>query len=50
MTIEERITLLEEKTDAVIALLNDFIELVYEPSYVKKLDKIAEYGKKDEKQ
>lgn len=45
--IEHRLDILEEKTDAVIALLNDFIELIYEPGYVKKLDKLARYGKRE---
>lgn len=45
--IRARIDALEEKMDVVIDLINDFIELVYEPEYVKKLDKLARYGKKE---
>lgn len=45
--IRQRIEALEEKMDTVIDLINDFIELVYEPEYVKKLDKLAKYGKKE---
>lgn len=45
--IRARIDALEEKMDVVIDLINDFIELVYEPEYVKKLDKLAKYGKKE---
>lgn len=43
----QRIEALEEKMDVVIDLINDFIELIYEPQYVKKLDKLAKYGKKE---
>ena len=39
---------LEEKADAMLGVLNSFIELIYEPSYVKKLDKLADYGKRKE--
>ena len=49
-TIDElkaRVTALEEKMDVVIDLINDFVELVYEPSYVRKLDKLARYGEKE---
>ena len=45
--LRQRIEALEEKMDTVIDLINDFIELVYEPEYVKKLDKLAKYGKKE---
>ena len=45
--LETRVSALEEKMDAVIDLINDFIELMYEPQYVKKLDKLAGYGKKE---
>lgn len=45
--LRQRIEALEEKTDVVIDLINDFIELIYEPHYVKKLDKLARYGKKE---
>lgn len=43
--LEARVDELEEKVDAVLNVLNDLIELIYEPSYVKKLDKLAKYGK-----
>lgn len=49
-TIDElkaRVAALEEKMDVVIDLINDFVELVYEPSYVRKLDKLARYGEKE---
>lgn len=42
----DRITVLEEKTDAVIEVINHLLEVIYEPSYIKKLDKLAKYGKK----
>lgn len=42
--LEARVDELEEKVDAVLNVLNDLIELIYEPSYVKKLDKLADYG------
>lgn len=45
--LEDRVSALEEKMDVVIDLINDFIELVYEPQYVKKLDKLARNGKKE---
>ena len=45
--IEQRVDALEDKMNVVIDLINDFIELVYEPEYVKKLDKLAKYGKKE---
>jgi len=45
--LEARVSDLEEKMDVVIDLINDFIEMVYEPQYVKKLDKLARYGKKE---
>ena len=45
--IRARIDALEEKMDVVIDLINDFIELIYEPQYVRKLDKLAKYGKKE---
>ena len=43
--LEARVDELEEKVDAVLNVLNDLIELIYEPSYVKKLDKLADYEK-----
>ena len=43
--LQARVDELEEKVDAVLNVLNDLIELIYEPSYVKKLDKLAKYGK-----
>lgn len=45
--LKARVSALEEKMDVVIDLINDFIELVYEPQYVRKLDKLASYGKKE---
>ena len=45
--LRKRIEALEEKMDVVIDLINDFIELIYEPQYVRKLDKLAKYGKKE---
>lgn len=45
--LEARVAALEEKMDVVIDLINDFVELVYEPSYVRKLDKLARYGEKE---
>lgn len=48
--LEVRVATLEEKMDAVIGFVNDLIELIYEPGYVKKLDKCARYGEKDSKQ
>ena len=46
--LQARVDELEEKVDAVLNVLNDLIELIYEPSYVKKLDKLADYGKRKE--
>jgi len=43
--LEARVDELEEKADAMLGVLNSFIEIIYEPSYVKKLDKLADYGK-----
>lgn len=43
--LQARVDELEEKVDAVLNVLNDLIELIYEPSFVKKLDKLADYGK-----
>ena len=43
--LQARVDELEEKVDAVLNVLNDLIELIYEPSFVKKLDKLAKYGK-----
>ena len=48
--IEQRVDALEDKMNVVIDLINDFIELVYEPSFVKKIDKLAkkkENGKEE---
>lgn len=45
--LEARVSALEEKMDVVIELINDFIELIYEPQYVRKLDKLARNGKKE---
>jgi hypothetical protein len=42
-----RISILEEKTDAVIEIINHLLEVIYEPSYIKKLDKLAKYGKRE---
>lgn len=42
-----RVTVLEEKTDAVIEIINHLLEVIYEPSYIKKLDKLAKYGKRE---
>ena len=42
--LEKRVKALEEKVDALLGVVNDFIELIYEPGYVRKLDKLAEYG------
>lgn len=42
-----RISVLEEKTDAVIEIINHLLEVIYEPSYIKKLDKLAKYGKRE---
>ena len=41
----ERISVLEEKTDTVIEIINHLLEVIYEPDYIKKLDKLAKYGK-----
>lgn len=46
--LEARVDELEEKTDAMLGVLNSFIELIYEPSYVEKLDKLAKHGKRKE--
>ena len=46
--LEARVSALEEKMDVVIDLVNDFVELIYEPSYVRKLDKLAGYGRKED--
>jgi len=46
-SLKARIGLLEEKMDTVIDVINDFIELIYEPQYVRKLDKLARYGEKE---
>lgn len=43
----ERISVLEEKTDTVIEVINHLLEVIYEPSYIKKLDKLAKYGKRE---
>lgn len=45
--ITARINTIEERLNAVIDLLNDLIELIYEPEYVRKLDRLAEYGEKE---
>jgi t-SNARE complex subunit (syntaxin) len=45
--LRKRIEALEERMDVIIDLINDFIEMIYEPEYVKKLDKLARYGKKE---
>ena len=42
-----RISVLEEKTDTVIEIINHLLEVIYEPSYIKKLDKLAKYGKRE---
>jgi hypothetical protein len=42
-----RISVLEEKTDAVIEIINHLLEVIYEPSYIKKLDKLAKYGNRE---
>lgn len=43
----ERISVLEEKTDTVIEIINHLLEVIYEPDYIKKLDKLAKYGKRE---
>jgi len=47
--IKARVDALEEKMSVVIDIINNFIELIYEPGYVKKLDKLAKYGEKEGK-
>ena len=47
--LEMRVATLEEKMDAVIGFVNDLIELIYEPGYVKKLDKCARHGERNRK-
>lgn len=43
----ERVTVLEEKVDAVIEVINHLMEVIYEPSYIKKIDKLVSYGKRE---
>ena len=47
--LEMRVSALEEKMDTVIGFVNDLIELIYEPGYVKKLDKCARHGERNRK-
>lgn len=40
--IKKRISRLEEMMDAAIGVLNKLIDDIYEPCYVKKLDRMAD--------
>lgn len=45
--LRKRIELMEEKVDALLEVVNHLLEVVYEPEFVKKLDKLANYGETD---
>lgn len=42
--LEKRIVALESAMEAVIAVSNKILDDFYEPEFVHKLDKLAEYG------
>lgn len=45
--LRKRIELMEEKVDALLEVVNHLLEVVYEPEFVKKLDKLVKNGKTD---
>lgn len=44
--IEARLAQLEDRMDTCIVVLNKLIDDVFEPEFVKKTDKLVEYGEK----
>ena len=48
--LERRVGELECALNAAIGVLNGLIEAIYEPEFVKKLDKLSEYGEKVNKE
>ena len=41
--LERRVAELEERMDVMVSLTNHFMELVYEPRFIRKLDKLARH-------
>lgn len=46
--LESRVSLLEEKVDAVLGVLDYLLKEVYGPEFMSKVDKLVAYGKEDD--
>lgn len=46
-SLRQRIDTLEEKVDALLEVVNHLVEVIYEPEFVKKIDKLVKNGKTD---
>ena len=44
--LEKRLDRLEKAFDALVDTVNKLMEDIYEPDFIAKLDKLAEYGQK----
>lgn len=47
--LKKRVKLLEEEVDNLQVVVNHLLEVVYEPEFIKKIDKLANYGKTDKR-
>jgi len=46
--LESRVSLLEEKADAVLGVLDCLLKKVYGPEFMSKVDKLVAYGKEED--